>query len=126
MPDFHHSALAAHPDDSAARLLLAEHLDERGDPDAAGYRWMAERGKRPWLSRFKLGWRWYSYRSSVTTRHDPPEAVTDTILWQMCRCCNNHYYSTRRDAEIALCRAVTKLQGTELTNEGGGYADVIS
>src|SRR4030095_7215507 len=33
--------LAAHPDDHATRLILADFLDERGDPRGPGYRALA-------------------------------------------------------------------------------------
>lgn len=43
-------------DDSAARLLLAEHAEERGDVRMArAWRWMAERAKWPDLN---VAWWW--------------------------------------------------------------------
>src|SRR5688500_4926683 len=39
--DDFHAMLAPHPDDHATRLILADFLDERGDPRGPGYRALA-------------------------------------------------------------------------------------
>lgn len=104
MTDFHHSHLDAHPDDSSCRLLLAEWLDERGDPDAAGYRWMGERAKRPWC----FSW---CYRSGDQVPSSLPAALWSAIPGGA-RLSRSYriVYHTRRDAESALCRAVSETK----------------
>lgn len=110
MSDFHHAALDAHPDDAAARLLLAEYLDERGDPDAAGYRWMGERAKRPHLA----GWSWGNHpyiglRLAGSTI--PNELLYKLKGGQIERFSRLVWveFPTRRAAELALCQAVSEL-----------------
>lgn len=41
------SHLDSHPDDHTARLVFADWLEERGDPRAEGYRWLAITGRQP-------------------------------------------------------------------------------
>lgn len=104
MTDFHHAALDQHPDDAAARLLLAEHLAERGDPDAAGYRWMAERAKRP----YSANWSW-TWGSGTLVPSGLPTAISSALSGGTRPvACYWVEYPTRRDAELALCRAASE------------------
>lgn len=53
--DFH-AALDAHPDDWHARLVLADYLEERGDPRAAGYRALARLRLCPFVDDVFFWW----------------------------------------------------------------------
>ena len=130
--DTFQAALDAEPDNSAMRLVFADWLEERGDWRAAGYRWMAERGKAPmpWPRVGYAGshpypppapdeWTWAVAAHHLVGDTDGPRPV----LWAAAEVASvgrrlidvmanrrGRYwvdYRTRCGAEEALCRAVT-------------------
>ena len=54
------NAILAAPDDPLPKLIFADWLDERGDPRAAGLRWLVERGVRPVHDAIADTWDWWS------------------------------------------------------------------
>lgn len=91
--------------DSGLRLLFAEWLATRGDPRAAGYRWLAELGKHP--SRAYASFDWWRIVST-----NPPEIRIPDELWFALDVAphpswvNCKEYPDRRAAEEAICRVV--------------------
>jgi uncharacterized protein (TIGR02996 family) len=105
---FFHRHLDAAPADSAARLLLAEWLDERGDWRASGYRWMGECAKRPWMGDGRPTW--FNDRRGV--RRHAPEDIGPDIFEKIAggqRSVRVGWvdFDTRHAAEEALAAALT-------------------
>lgn len=103
MSDAFAAALDADPSDSAARLLYADWLEERGDERAAGYRWMAERGKWPYETISRVGWRWYEDDLQSGDPAAVGEELFDATPEPKDR--RGYAYSSRRAAEDALAWA---------------------
>lgn len=99
---FFHGVLESHNDDSAARLLLAEWLGDRGDPRAAGYHYMAIALKHPYRS--YATWEWWSIESAneeqirLPNRLWLPLPTRPAAGYPRCK-----EWSSRRAAEEALC-----------------------
>lgn len=118
-----HAALDECPGDQFLRKVLADLLEEQGGPLAAGYRWLAENGRRPQRyvesepdERYvKKGWppfTWRVYRLSKPS--DPatiPGEVFDLIgdsLWlrtYYARPSIWHDFATRREADDEVAAA---------------------
>lgn len=104
---FFQAALDASPNDLAARLLLAEWLEARGDWRADGYAWMARHCKRPLLH--PMLWKWWTIGMYGT-----PSAIDDAfeqILDGFAEKGESRsvHYRTRNEAEEAVCRALAEL-----------------
>src|SRR5262245_7234999 len=116
--DFH-NMLDANPADWHTRMVLADWLQDRADPRAAGYRAIASRQRRPLQGRhMKMGtWWWHSSTVSGIDdfhNHIPPdwfglmsEGVGNTHFWPVFR--NNGGIKSRRECEDALALAFSKL-----------------
>ena len=98
-------ALDDRPNDQAARRDLADHLEERGDPDAEAVRWLANRGQHPLFRDLASAWLWASEDSALRLGRLPPALWTrlqadESISYRGCK-----EYATRRAAEADFCRA---------------------
>lgn len=120
-----HRWLDEHPYDHAARAVLADHLDESGNPDAEPLRWLAEHGISPWLGiddwmgTDKPRWDWYVVRP--TTGGSPeldPHRIPRPVWKGVARYCRLDdpsvielgRYDSRREAEVDFCRAYRKAR----------------
>jgi hypothetical protein len=101
-----HRHLDEHPDDQRVRRDLADHLDERGDPDGEALRWLAERGKWPRppgpenLDLRATNWRWWRTATDAEQHCLPPP-----LRYRLGKGSAAAFYPTRREAEADLCRA---------------------
>lgn len=117
---FFQRAIARNQGDTAARLLLGEYLEDRGEKRRAlGYLFMGQIDKHPYQS--YSTWEWWTLESS-----NPWQIRLPRELWSMLarppapgypRC---KEWSTRRAAETALCRALARL----LAREGSVVAEL--
>lgn len=55
-----YAAVDQDPSDPVPKLMIADLLEEQGDPTAKGWRWLAENRKEPWKS---LGGRWTFWKA---------------------------------------------------------------
>src|SRR5947208_1432935 len=106
---FFRAAVAADVGDSAARWLLAEWLEERGDERAAGYRWMGRQRKFP--CRTSRTWDWWNIRwqrkvmSTLLLPAMIDRAVFARLTGYLGHGPDFREYGSRRAAEEALCLA---------------------
>ena len=116
-----HAHLDAHPDDCDARLVLADALRERGDPDAADcFAWLARSGRMadyaPLFEDTGAPFRW-SDAGVILRARMPPDALPECLFKRLVRthnlayCCA--YYPTRRLAEEAAVIAWKQLPELE-------------
>jgi hypothetical protein len=118
-----HRHLDEYPDDHGTRRVLADLMEERGDPDGEALRWLAERKKRPvryLLDRqtADLEWNWYRLDDDEKWGGHPswfpcaiPTAVFRTLSGQIRDAWRtNRVYPTRREAEADFCRAFHKAK----------------
>jgi uncharacterized protein (TIGR02996 family) len=98
-------ALNKRPRDKAARLALADWLDEQGDERAAGYRALAAIGVRPYVAHSAC-WYWFngSHYPTGQYSHSPCNLPGD---WHELTTGRPH--RTRAGAEDAAARAFLKL-----------------
>jgi hypothetical protein len=108
-------ALDADPSDQRVRRDLADHLDERGDSDAAPLRWLADRDRRPFYVREDGEWMWQEARVEGA---EDVAFVPGVVLHRLAGYVTPkpihpiapvvyafRGYPTRRAAEDAFCRA---------------------
>jgi uncharacterized protein (TIGR02996 family) len=117
------AALDADPTDWQTRLVLADWLDERGDPRAEGYRALGLLRKRPRMEWYEHGvkrakmrhWVWRKFLTSATI----PDLNYDCLNgdWRDLIPDINEInsYRTRREAEDAAARAFAKLPAARRT-----------
>jgi len=90
--------------------VFADWLEEQGDWRAAGYRWISQYRKVPRCA--VSTWEWWRFgESGSATTEDLPTAVWNRLPCtkdQALHTCKG--YSTRRDAEWALCKAINSLE----------------
>jgi uncharacterized protein (TIGR02996 family) len=117
--DDFHQALDAHPDDWQTRLVLADFLQERGDPRADGYRAIATLRRSPLLgvSSVTMCW-WHCDSEGAVPRARntiPPDwfallpsGTGSAMFWPLLKegGVNNR---SRRECEDALARAFAGL-----------------
>jgi hypothetical protein len=92
-------ALDADPSDHRVRRDLADHLAERGEPDAEPVRWLADHGKWPLRGDGPGGsarWDWYTVSRPEHCRAPGP------VFYLLA---GPAIYPTRRAAEADFCRA---------------------
>lgn len=104
--DFFRAVLDADPADAAARLLLAEWLDERGDSRAAGYRWMARRRKHPYFLSGSERWSWTNLRNAVPVHNQLPPRLYEALPRQIDT--DWKKYETVREAEEELASEIAR------------------
>lgn len=103
--EFFQAALDAHPDDSAARFLLAEWLTDRADDAAAGYFWMAAETVLPQDYPATRTWDWNDeLQYSEMTGTIPHSLYQQLQGGRMSMSSGYREYRDRRAAENALCR----------------------
>ena len=119
-----HSRLDADPSDSAARLLLAEHLAEHGDDvQARGLRWLAVNNKRPigpgelphYFTAFNP-WTWWRDCSRWDGGGNSSGSLgnlADVICEQVGFLPWFRGFDTRRAAESAFCAALAATERSE-------------
>jgi uncharacterized protein (TIGR02996 family) len=73
-------AIEAAPDDPLPKLLFADHLDERGDPRAAGLRWLVDQGKKPAHDTQYGSWDWWSCPPAEPDFYDGAVSVAFAVL----------------------------------------------
>jgi len=100
-----HAALDLDPSDQDTRRVLADWYDDaQDDVMAAGLRWMAEGDRYPWRIPGNLGlWQWIVKRD-LNPRPLESCAIPSSVELS----CGPHTCISRRAAEEALCRAMTK------------------
>ena len=96
-------ALDADPPDQRVRRDLADHLEERGDPDVEPVRWLADHRRWP-LPVAGPAWSWTTRRNARRDRpevlpHEVHRRLTGTLVY------GHRDYPTRREAEADFCRA---------------------
>jgi hypothetical protein len=99
-------ALDEDPSNQQVRRDLADHLSERGDPDAEAVLWLAERGKWPLpLLPGSSGprWNWFSEAGRATKWLTSDAALLPARVFSELR--RFGFYGTRREAEADFCRA---------------------
>ncbi len=123
-----HAHLDAHPDDHTARMILADHLDEMGDPRGPGYRALGMLGRqpkhvpentnRPFDRPEHYEWGWLTDPTFHSERNKYPSAVTrewnDAIgehpdnmrIWGPT---GTPTFASRRTAEDAAAHAFSQL-----------------
>lgn len=102
--------LDADPSLWRVRLTFADWLEERGDPRAAGMRWLGMKRKWPvfleheWWETF-IGWNWAQAKNPDQPDHAKIPATEKELveldLWRA--------FKTRADAENAFCLAYPAL-----------------
>jgi hypothetical protein len=104
-------ALDEDPANHAVRRDLADHLDERGDPDGEPVRWLADRGKWPAPLELRTGegeWvpRWDWWPNGVTIdAHHPAHSIIPQKVYDLVNGLHGYgRYLTRREAETDFCR----------------------
>lgn len=121
--DAFQAALDAEPDNQALRLVFADWLEERGDPRAAGYRWLGERGLYPYDWSQDLDVHGYTsfdwYVEGGEANWDVPAHCTLSREWldlfpQPHTLLHWAAFDNRREAEEAVCRVLAKLSGMTL------------
>lgn len=122
---FFHNALDAHPDDQAARLLLAEWLGERGDGKANATLWMVRADKfaaaHDGFPGLTPTWDWWSmlpgYHGGIEAHNDRPDRIDPALMRLLRRYrrksdwsgdCAYCEYLSRREAEDALADALDR------------------
>jgi ssDNA-binding Zn-finger/Zn-ribbon topoisomerase 1 len=104
-----HAALDADPSDAATRQVLADLMEDQGDPAGArGQRWQAEYGRWPACVPCDdgRGWRWWDAKHSVM---DDPDDVPHEVFRALPGAGKKPmavYYPTRRAAEADLVQAL--------------------
>jgi hypothetical protein len=88
-------ALDDDPSNQVVRRDLADHLEERGDPDAEAVRWLAERNRVPAPNLF---WFWHG----DADRPQIPSSLPHSV-WRRLRF--RDVAPSRREAEADFCRA---------------------
>lgn len=104
-----HAALDADPSDQGVRALLADHLEDLGEPWAAGLRWLVANGKWPKKPPYAELWDWWI--SNVDAPHATiPKAAywwIDAAEWgnsiESRPRCRWYGPDGRRTAEAWLC-----------------------
>lgn len=110
--------LDARYDDAAARLLLGEHLVERGDSDAVGYLWMGRRCKYPAPlppRPIRFDWYWLNSPGLSSGLIDLPHFISqaDLNLAPGPAPAGARLYRFCRDAELAVCDALLAIKRKE-------------
>ncbi len=117
--DDFHKELDAEADDWQTRLVLADFLDDRGDPRAAGYRAIAVQRRYPLQGAYrgKVAWWWHSYlRANTSDFHNVvphdwfallPTGEGTAQFWPVFN--EMGRVRTRRECEDALALAFAKL-----------------
>lgn len=115
---FFQSVIDVANDDSAARMLFAEWLGDRGDERSAGYAWMGERHKSPSAipSSLKMiigeRWSWFILLSPDIGHSNelPADVMSRMPLHKsIANGSGSVKYKTRRDAEEAICFALIEV-----------------
>jgi uncharacterized protein (TIGR02996 family) len=73
------NAIFAAPDDPLPKLVLADWLDERGDPRGACLRWVVAHGVRPVHDAIENTWDWWS-RPPREPDYYPDQDVVAAVL----------------------------------------------
>jgi hypothetical protein len=113
-------ALDADPEVQRVRRDLADHLEERGDPDAEAVRWLADHDRRPFHQKHRRRWCWGLSKDLQFASHLPE------VLWPLLTGAKvpdlaaDCVYRSRWAAEADFCRAfqTAKEQGWEPKGEG--------
>jgi hypothetical protein len=116
-----HAALDADPSDAATRQVLADLLEDAGDPAGArGQRWQALHGRRAaWIAGAELqSWRWWDAKHSVM---DDPDDVPHEVFRALPGAGKQPmavYYPSRRAAEADLALALETSASREARAAG--------
>lgn len=101
------AAIEADPDDALPKLVMADFLDDHGEPDLAyAYRWCANEGKWPEFDRRRRDWDWW-YEEARNERSNLKGGIFNQILGLA-------IYHSAHDAIADLAR-VLKMQGVNAT-----------
>jgi uncharacterized protein (TIGR02996 family) len=104
---FFRDALADDVADSAARLLLAEWLEERGDRRAAGFRWMGRHHKYPYFLPASRKWSCTSLRNADPVHNHLPPRLYKALGQEVDS--DWKKYALELDAEEDLARTIAAM-----------------
>jgi hypothetical protein len=118
-----HAALDLDPSDAATRQVLADILEDQGDPAGArGQRWQALYGRWPVrVHSTRPPWRLWRGLEDRRVRDDPddlPGDVFELLAAGAEASTSGRYYPTRRAAEADLAQALEALARKEAASAG--------
>ena len=100
------AALDVNPGDQTARMLLAEHLWDIGDPRAAGYETLALANRWPWRGTEHWFFSTDTYASLDVCGREDHSQLPDRWFDEICRCGSGNVFQVdRRPCEDAAALA---------------------